>query len=452
MKTGHTTLRGWQIAGYGLGDAANNLSFGLGLMFLLHYYTDVAGLSAAAAGSILIGVRIYDAVMDFVAGRIVDRQQREARSGRLRPFLLWGGLPLLLLNLAVFSVPAGWSMQGKLIWATLSYALAGTAYAFVSIPYGSLASVMTQHPRERARLSAARTLAASLTLIVLAQLIAPAVQTLHGEALQDWLTRTLRWLGLCGGLLYLACFMSVREIVERPVATTDWRLSLITLRGNRPLHLLCAAALCLLAGSASVSASALYFARYVLGDASLFLSLMLGNTLFALLLAVPLAPALVTRFGKTRCFQAGSLVAALAHLALGFMPASQSTLIHALFGLASAGVMLASIVMWAMEADTVEYGEWRTGLRLEGANYACFSLTRKCGLALGGALPAFLLAAAGYLPNLPQSEAGLNAIRMSVGFWPALAFALSGLILAFHPLSDSRFLALIAELGARRKN
>ena len=152
------------IIGYGLGDVANNFAFAMGALFLLNYYTDVAGIGAAAAGTMLAVVRIYDAVMDVVAGRVIDRTK--TRWGRFRPFLLWGAIPLVLMSVAVFSVPAGWGRTEKLIYAYVTYALLGTAYSFVNIPFGSLATVMTQEPRERARLGASRTIMASCTLCV----------------------------------------------------------------------------------------------------------------------------------------------------------------------------------------------------------------------------------------------------------------------------------------------
>ena len=101
------------VIGFGLGDVANNFAFAMGALFLLNYYTDVAGISAAAAGTMLAAVRIYDAVMDIVAGRVIDRTS--TRWGRIRPFLLWGSLPLMLLSGAVVPVPASWDAYEKMI-------------------------------------------------------------------------------------------------------------------------------------------------------------------------------------------------------------------------------------------------------------------------------------------------------------------------------------------------
>lgn len=250
-------LKWTSVVGYGLGDAANNLVFSLGLLFLLNYYTDVAGIDAAAAGSLLLLVRLYDAAMDLIVGRIVDRSHASPRWGRFRPYLLYASLPLLLINVAVFSVPATWSASGKLAYAYVTYALLGTLYALVNIPYGALASAMTQAPRERSRLSAARTLLATATLMLLAGVLGPTLRDVHGADLQAQLTRLTLLLAALGVLFHWVCVGCCREVVERRVMQVPWPDGLATLRANRPLQMLCLIALCALIGASSAGASAL---------------------------------------------------------------------------------------------------------------------------------------------------------------------------------------------------
>ena len=142
------------IVGYGLGDFANNLAFTLGTTFLLYYYTDVAGMSAAAVATMFFVVRLWDAVTDIFAGRLVDRTM--TRLGKFRPFILFGGVPLLFLSALTFHVPAEFDAGTKLLYAYLTYAILGLSYSLVNIPYGSLASAMTQSVHQRAKLVASR--------------------------------------------------------------------------------------------------------------------------------------------------------------------------------------------------------------------------------------------------------------------------------------------------------
>ena len=132
------------IVGYGAGDAANNLAFTTATMFLLVYYTDVAGISAAAAGTLLLVVRIFDAFADVFAGRVVDRTYSK-RFGKFRPFIMFGSIPLLLLSVATFSIPE-LGETGTLRDAYVTYAPLGGAYRLGNIPCGCLAGANTQEP------------------------------------------------------------------------------------------------------------------------------------------------------------------------------------------------------------------------------------------------------------------------------------------------------------------
>src|SRR3954463_16008957 len=114
-------LRTSQYVGYAAGDAANNLTFSMASAFLLIYYTDVAGISAATAGSLFLVVRVWGGITDLFAGRIVD--ETDTRWGRFRPYLLFGSVPLMLLLIALFSIPSGLSDGGKIVWAYVTYAL-----------------------------------------------------------------------------------------------------------------------------------------------------------------------------------------------------------------------------------------------------------------------------------------------------------------------------------------
>ena len=437
------------VIGFGLGDVANNFAFAMGALFLLNYYTDVAGISAAAAGTMLAAVRIYDAVMDIVAGRVIDRTS--TRWGRFRPFLLWGSLPLMLLSVAVFSVPASWDATDKLIYAYVTYALLGTAYSFVNIPYGSLATVMTQQPRERAMLGASRTIMAALTFSFLALVLGPVVRSVSGAELQTRLTQFTLILAVMGLGFYFFCFRSTREVVERDVERPALKESVGTLFSNQPLLILCLIALCVLIGYFSMSASAMYFARYVLGDPKQFVSIIVITSLFGTLVSAPLVPMMVGRIGKKKTFLFGLSMGVLGFLSLYFAPASSKIWIFFSLSVAAVGVMIPMTVMWALEADTVEYGEWKTGIRIEGLTYSFFSFTRKCGQALGGSIPAFLLAASGYIPNsAEQSDGALLSIQQGIALVPAIAFMLAFILMLFYPLTDQRHAELVQEIKDRR--
>lgn len=188
------------IIGYSLGDVANNFAFAMGALFLLSYYTDVAGVGAAAAGTMLLLVRVFDAFADVSAGRIVDSVN--TRWGKFRPFLLFGSAPLMAFSVLVFCVPAEWSHSSKVIYAYITYMGLGICYSLVNIPYGSLATAMTQQPQSRARLGAARSIAASLTFVCLAFLIGPRISGASPTEMQDVYLFWTIILAVAGTVLY----------------------------------------------------------------------------------------------------------------------------------------------------------------------------------------------------------------------------------------------------------
>lgn len=176
--------------GYGLGDFAMNLAFSMGTAFLLYYLTDVAGLTAAAVGTMFI-VRLWDAFTDLFAGRMVDRTM--TCWGKFRPFLLWFAVPVLVLSFLNFNVPTKgikwlglftWDLDanGRLLYAYLAYAILGLCYSLINIPYGSMASAMTQSVNERAKLVAARAFGAAIGGVSLTYVVAPQISALQKTA------------------------------------------------------------------------------------------------------------------------------------------------------------------------------------------------------------------------------------------------------------------------------
>jgi glucuronide carrier protein len=438
-------LRLPQLFGYAAGDAANNLVFSMQGMFLLLYYTDVVGISAAAAGTIFLVIRIWDAVADLFAGQLVDRTT--SRWGKFRPWILFGSLPVLLLSVAAFSVPDlsyGW----KIVYACVTYAALVTAYTMVNIPYGSLAAAMTQRPGERSKLATARSMGAAVAIMALAVVVSPQIE--GAEDLQASLTTTtLVFVGI-GAVLYLFTFLTARESVERDVTKISLMDGLRTLKGNRPLLMLCASSLVFLTGMFALQAVNIYYARDVLGDASSFMVLTVLS-IGCMFLVAPAVPPLVRRLGKRRSYVIGGVVTMVGSAGVMFAPASTPWLAFVFYTVLGLGLGLVNTLMWALEADTVEYGEWKTGARTEGTTYAVFSLVRNSGQALGGAAAAYTIGLAGYTAGQAvQSEQALWGIRAAAGLIPLVTAGIAVAIMVRYPLTEAKFRELVGDVAARR--
>ena len=441
-----TELRPGQYLGYAAGEVANNLTFQMVSAFVLIYYTDVAGISAAAAGTLLLLVRVLGGFTDLLAGRSVDATS--TRWGKFRPYLLFGPLPLLALLVAVFSIPGSLSDGGKLAWAFVSYALFSLAYSFVNIPYGSLGAAMTQEPDARAKLSSARAVSASLTILVIAAAVSPQIA---GSAdLQRSLTITTVIFAGIGLALYLWCFATSREAVRREADKVAVRDTLGMIAHNRPLVLLCASSLLFLTGMFSLSTVAVFYARDVLGNADLYIVMTTVQTL-AMVGAAAFIPKVVETMGKKRAYILAGAVAAASAVAFALAPGSIAAIGIVCYGILGLGLGAINALIFALQADTVEYGEWRSGVRAEGASYSVLSFMRKAGQGIGGAAAAYTIGLGGYVSGAAtQSDAALTSIRIAAGVLPAVAVAAAAAVMLAYPLTEKAFRALVADLAERR--
>ena len=450
------------VIGYGAGDFANNLAFSLSTTFLLLYYTDVVGLPAAAIGTMFLIVRLWDAFADLFAGRMVDRTM--TRWGKFRPFILFGSIPLLVMSVLTFYVPQGWDGGAQLLYAYITYAVLGLIYSMVNVPYGSLATAMTQLSRQRAKLAVARGLGAGLGGLLLAFIISPQIQKItsnkalsaqeRAEQMQSvFLTTTLAFVAL-GFALYFLTFLWCKEVVVRIEPRVSIKDTFRTLKTNKPLGILCLSSFFYLIGAFAVGGATAFYSIYVLGDAKYIIWITLLSVLVSFAVA-PFVPALVVRFGKKNLFQYCGIFTVVGGVALFFVPGNLPLLALLFVAIKGLGVSLINTLMFALEADTVEYGEWKTNQRTEGATYAIFSFTRKITQSIGGALGAFALALGGYITKLAadqvQPESAIIAIKASMGLIPAAAAIIAMLAFIAYPLTEKRYAEIVDENDARKE-
>ena len=452
------TLRNYLA--YGAGDAANNLSFTMAGMFLILYYTNVVGVEGAVIGTMFLVVRFVDALTDVITGRLVDAKQ-PGRLGKFRPFILWFSLPLLLSSMAIYSAKTFFpdiSGSAAVVYMYITYLLMGSIfYTLVNIPYGSMAPAVTQVPSERGRLAAFRGYGAAIAVLGLAFVIAPQIRAniQDPEALQQSLFITTGAFVVVGMALYLFLVFNLKEQVARPTAPVSLKDSLRTLTSNAPLILLSASAVLFLTGLTAFSTLGSYIAIYVQQDAQYIAWNTLAQTL-ALFVVGPLIPTIVRTIGKRAGYLIFGSVSLLGAVVLAFAPLSTVPLFGPLaFFLIGIGINGVNTLMWALEADTVEYGEWRTGQRTEGTTYALFSFTRKMGQALGGFVGGLALTYAGFSAAQAASGAAQEeGVAASIQYWAAglvAAFTLLSLaVMAFYPLTEAKFQTITSEIAVRR--
>ena len=345
-------------------------------------------------------------------------------------------------------MPGGLSETVTLVYAYATYMLFYLSYSLVNIPFGSLASAMTQLPDERAKLSSARSIGAALAIIGLTAVVSPQLSS--SSDLQRSLTVTTLIFAAVGVGLYAFLFATSRETVARDAAPVSLRQSVDAIRRNRPLLLLCLSALVVLTGLFIMQTLQIYYARDVLGSANYTILLTLLTT-GAMFVVSPVIPKIVETVGKKRAYLVAGIVSVAGGVGIALTVPTVPVLPFVFFAVYGIGIAALQALMWALQADTVEYGEWESGVRTEGSNYAALSFTRKVGQGIGGAVAAYGIGLGGYVAgSARQTPGALDTIRYLTGGASALFVGVGTVIMFAYPLTEERFRTMIAETAARR--
>ena len=437
-----------QRLSYAVGDFGINLYFMSAMTFLLFFYTEVYGLSAAVAGGVFLVARIVDAVTDPVMGFIADRTR--SRWGKFRPYVLYGPVPLGLITVAMFTVP-GFGDFGKVVWAYATYTLFGIAYTVVTIPYAAMTAVMTDDYQERTRLTTLRIGCAFAGGIVVSAGLLQSVDWLGGGA--DGFQATMIVFSVVATVLLWVTFAGTEERIAP--ARAAHKLSLAdgarALAANPPLVVVVLLfTLGMLAFTVRMTAAPYYF-KYNMGREDL-VSLYFLVTLPVMYLGLMAVPWLSRRFGKAGGIRAGAVFAMIGAVGFYFTPPEDVVMVFVWGSVLAIGGAPIAVLGWAMIPDTVEYAEWRTGVRAAGVTFAEASFFQKLAKAVGGAGVAALLAAFGYVANTAQSETTLAAILWAMCVVPLVIQILLIAVSLAYRLDERAHTRIVGELKGRQDN
>jgi GPH family glycoside/pentoside/hexuronide:cation symporter len=434
--------------GFGVGDLGFNFFWATTSLYLLYYYTDVLGLSAATAGWIFAVALIWDAVTDPVMGYIANRTR--TRWGRYRPYILFGSVPLGLSFTSMFW-PTGLSGSALVGFTLATHMLFRTAYTVLSMPYSSLMAAITNDSQERGSLAAFRMVAATCGGLI------AAFSTLKLAA----------WLGdgdtAWGFLLTAALYSSLAVVIfTLTFATTAERVDMtstevpLTPRSaasavirNRAFLLVCAFTICGMAGGTFFSKTLPYYLKYSMAREDL-----IGGALTLLaamiFVAVPFWSWVMRRTSKRLVALAGAGLGLSAYAVLFFIPSlslATGAVLLLVIGLANAAGYLA---FWSMMPDTVEYGEWRSGVRGEGVIFGVVSFAQKAALGIAVGVLGQLLTTVGYVANQAQSAGTIAGLHTLLSAGPFVFTALAAAFVYFYPLDADAHRKLVLAIEERK--
>ena len=449
---------GWRDKiGYLFGDLGNDFTFLLASSYLLVFYTNVAGLQPAHVGILFLAARLIDAFTDVGWGRFLDRHS-PSPAGRFRAWIGRAALPLVVVSALLYApFIADWDYGLKLTYAAVTYLLWGSVfYTMVNISYGSLASVMSPNPGERASLSVFRAFGANVAGLFVA-LVHPLLiyATVDGvsQVLPGSFFMTGVGFSIAALAFYAICYTQVRERVQAvPVQDKRSFLKLLrSLAGNRALLGLMAGNLILMLASLLTMSMAAYLWLNYFNNGALSGPAQLANYLPGLVLA-PVAAWLARRFGKKEIIVTGMLFSAAVYMFLALTHVTSPWVFIVLTVLAGFGMGTYSLLVWALIGDVIDHEEVRSGERDDGTVYAVNTWARKVGLALAGGLAGVALTAVGFQAGSPtQTEETINGIYLVSTLVPGVLYAVAALLLLFiYPLNRKRVAANVEELKARR--
>ncbi|BBN81686.1 MFS transporter [Pseudoalteromonas sp. A25] len=427
---------------YGLGDTASNLIFQTVMMFLLLFYTDVMGIEPALVGTLFLVVRIFDAVTDPLMGAIADRTH--TKYGQYRPYLLWLCVPFALISVLAFTTPQ-WSYNFKVAYAFVTYALLMLVYTAINIPYSALGGVMTSDPQQRVSLQSYRFVFGMLGGLIIAAGTMPLVELLGQGNVQTGYQLTMAVMGLLGLILFVLCFLGTKERVEHEVEKSAPPISsdLKLLFKNSQWRILSLVGLSLLTGQVLKASLAVYYVKYYL-ELPQLLSQFVTVGMIASILGCACSSWLARKVCKVKAYIALQVIAALLCGLAYFVNQSQWQMAFILFALWSFFLQMATPLLWAMMADTIDYGHLKTNRRVTGMVYSSVVFFIKMGIALGGAIAGWLLSYFGYQADMAQSAHTQQGIALSFSIIPAFG----SLIVAYlmrHYILDTQTMSSIQD-------
>lgn len=475
--------------GYAMGDIATNFFFQSMILYQTRFYTDTAGISAAAVSYMFLVLRLADAVVDPFVGGLSDRTQ--TRWGKFRPWILGTAVPFGLIFWLVYVTP-DFGPSAKLIYAYITYTLLMMMYSANNTPYSALMGVMTPDSSERSSIASYRFIGALIGQFVIQALPLPLVAKLgQGNSAKGWAITMAIFAALIV-VLNLITFVSTKERVQPPpgdkhsigadvkdvFSCGPWIVmfvltllvfTMLVVRGSSSNYLFAyyldqgqirefLGKFGLAEGSnasglwsSALNAFGLLIKPDGSNSAAVAFSLFFVVGSLVQIVGIIFSKPLADRFGKKGVFIAGVAVTALATAWVFWATPSSIGMLFWLSILWAVGWGPTVPLLWVMIADVADYSEWKNHRRATGFMFAGILFALKAGLGLGGWLSAQILNFYGYVPNVIQGERAQLGIRLGSSIFPAIALALVIACLFAYPIGKSLNHKIQDDLAERRK-
>lgn len=436
---------------YGMGDVGCNFSWMFVGNFLMIFYTDVFGIGMSAVAGLMLFSRFWDAINDPIIGGLSDKTH--SRWGRYRPWLLIAApLTAVVLMLSFWAHPQ-WSPTGKIVYMAITYCILVLGYTCVNIPYGTLCGAMTQNIEERAKINTFRSVSAMIAIGIINIITVPLIDVLgNGSDKQGFLLVAIIY-GCIFAACHIFCFAKTEEVIELPEKQKiSIKTQLAAVTKNRPYLIAVAGQFLFGVTLYGRNADALYYFTYVEGNKALFstysmciiIPSIIGAACFPLLFRIT--------NNKGRAASIFAFLTGISMFSMYFFSIGDSPIpFYGFSCLAQFFFSGFNTAIYAIVPDCVEYGEWKTGLRNDGFQYAFISLGNKIGMAIGTSVLAAVLGASGYVANQQQNEVVIGVIKHSFTTIPGILWIVTAVVLFFYRLNRKSYNKIVEEIQERKE-
>lgn len=447
---------------YGFGDLASVLYWQTFMLYFTFFYTNVFIIPASVAATMFLVVRLFDAINDPIMGMIADRTR--SRWGKFRPYLLWMCVPFAVAGVLAFTTP-NFDETGKIIWAYSTFILIMVLYTAINIPYTALLGVISPNSHDRTSVSSLKFIFAFSAGIIVSATLLPMTKVLGGGNDQAGWQYTFMVYGVAAIIFFLIAFKGTRERVLPPkTQQSSVKKDLYELLTNRPWLVLLATTVTFILFVAVRGSVTVHYFKYFIDQQTLTLPFMgtktytfdvlvsAYNTIgqISSLIGVVVVLWVSKMLGKKKTFILFFVISICSTAILYFLTAEQLGLIYffQIIGSMTGGPL--SVLLWAMYADTADYGEWIHGRRATGLVFSASTMSQKFGWAIGAYIALTLMAGVGFEPNVAQSADSLWGLLMLFSIIPAGIGVLSLMIYLTYPLNEEKVKVITDELTHRR--
>jgi GPH family glycoside/pentoside/hexuronide:cation symporter len=434
--------------GFGAGDMALNVVISSMMLIITFFYTDIYGLKTSDLALLFVAVKFIGALSDLVMGQITDRYD-SPRMGRYRPYLLFLAIPYGVSVFFVFTTP-DWAYSAKLIWAYSTYIIMTVMTSGVGIAYISLPSSLTDDPQQRLSANGYRLFFAKIGAFMVTVVVPILSERWGGGSAAVGYQAAMAVMAVIGIALFLFCFFSTTERVRHVVQRQSLPAQLKVLLKNDQWLILCGVCVTGTIGYVVRASAAIYYAKYYLGGDTATVATFLSIGVVAAILSM-IASTWITKFYcKVKLFRWTQIGVGVISAVIYFaVKPGDVMLAFVLYFLLSFVVDLHAPVFWSAIAETIDYGQVKTGKRVSGFAFGGISVCQKAGMGIAGALVGVLLTYFEYQPNHEQTAFALHGIVLMVTLIPGFFHTVMGLLMFKYRVTDEYYTEVKKQMGAQ---